>query len=174
MQQSRAMSVIKIWQTSSKYHIVICTSIARQQVGNKFPQRQILSKQSVAKLHNNSDNRISVFNVVHVTASSKQQNCKHIYNNKCFLWGLCWRFLGDSGGHLQSHLCGSGVEYLHRDPASRKRRRKGKSQIWDSKKTVASPKGLGPKKDCTGKGQRHIQKTNPSSRQRGRPTETRT
>jgi hypothetical protein len=25
--------------------------------------------------------------------------------------------------------CGGGVEYLHRDPASRRRRRKGKSQI---------------------------------------------
>jgi hypothetical protein len=29
--------------------------------------------------------------------------------------------------------CGGGVEYLHRDPASRRKRRKGKSQIWDSK-----------------------------------------
>jgi hypothetical protein len=29
--------------------------------------------------------------------------------------------------------CGGGVEYLHRDPASLRRRRKGKSQIWDSK-----------------------------------------
>jgi hypothetical protein len=29
--------------------------------------------------------------------------------------------------------CGGGVEYLHRDPASRMRRRKGKSPIWDSK-----------------------------------------
>jgi hypothetical protein len=29
--------------------------------------------------------------------------------------------------------CGGGVEYLHRDPASRRRQRKGKSQIWDSK-----------------------------------------
>jgi hypothetical protein len=29
----------------------------------------------------------------------------------------------------QSSLCGGGVEYLHRDPASRRRRRKGKSQI---------------------------------------------
>jgi hypothetical protein len=30
------------------------------------------------------------------------------------------------------------------------------------------------KEDCAGKGQRHIQKTDPSSRQRGRPTESRT
>jgi hypothetical protein len=29
--------------------------------------------------------------------------------------------------------CGGGFEYLHRDPASRRRRQKGKSQIWDSK-----------------------------------------
>jgi hypothetical protein len=29
--------------------------------------------------------------------------------------------------------CGGGVEYLHRDPASRRRRRKGKSRIWDNK-----------------------------------------
>jgi hypothetical protein len=28
---------------------------------------------------------------------------------------------------------GGGVEYLHRDPASRRRRRKGKCRIWDSK-----------------------------------------
>jgi hypothetical protein len=28
---------------------------------------------------------------------------------------------------------GGGFEYLHRSPASRRRRRKGKSQIWDSK-----------------------------------------
>jgi hypothetical protein len=38
---------------------------------------------------------------------------------------------------------------------------------------VASPKGLGPEKDCAGKGQQHVQKTDPSSHQRGRPTKTR-
>jgi hypothetical protein len=34
---------------------------------------------------------------------------------------------------LSYHPCGGGVEYLHRDPASHRRRRKGKSQNWDSK-----------------------------------------
>jgi hypothetical protein len=34
---------------------------------------------------------------------------------------------------------------------------------------VASPKGLGPEKDCAGKDQKHIQDTDPSSRQRGAP-----
>jgi hypothetical protein len=31
--------------------------------------------------------------------------------------------------HTLLHPCGGGVEYLHRDPASRRRRRKGTSQI---------------------------------------------
>jgi hypothetical protein len=35
---------------------------------------------------------------------------------------------------------------------------------------VASTKGLGPEKDCAGKEQQHVQKTDPSSCQRGRPT----
>jgi hypothetical protein len=37
---------------------------------------------------------------------------------------------------------------------------------------VASPKGIGPEKDCAGEGQQHIQKTDPSSRQRGCPEST--
>jgi hypothetical protein len=43
----------------------------------------------------------------------------------CFLYGPCRVVISDTSG--------GGVEYLHRDPASRRRRRKGKSQIWDSK-----------------------------------------
>jgi hypothetical protein len=38
--------------------------------------------------------------------------------------------------------CGGGVEYLHRDPASRRRRRKEKSQIWDSKIRSRVPRAL--------------------------------
>jgi hypothetical protein len=34
--------------------------------------------------------------------------------------------------------------------------------------------GTKTEKDCAGKGQRHIEKTDPSSRQRGRPTESKT
>jgi hypothetical protein len=51
---------------------------------NKFPQRQILGKQSVARLRNNYENRRSVFNVVRSMPSDKQQNCKYVYNNRCF------------------------------------------------------------------------------------------
>jgi hypothetical protein len=38
------------------------------------------------------------------------------------------------------------VEYLHRDAASRRKRRKGKSQIWDSKIRSQVPKDLDPRK----------------------------
>jgi hypothetical protein len=33
---------------------------------------------------------------------------------------------------IQRFPCGGGVDYLHRSPASRRRRQKGKSRIWDS------------------------------------------
>jgi hypothetical protein len=62
---------------------------------------------------------------------------------------------------LTVNPCGGGVEYLHRDPASRRRRRKGKSQIW-RQNMVASPKGLWPEKDYPGKGQQHMEKIDPS------------
>jgi hypothetical protein len=39
---------------------------------------------------------------------------------------------------------------------------------------VARPKGLGPEKDCTDKGQQHVQMTGASSRQRGRLTKNKT
>jgi hypothetical protein len=37
---------------------------------------------------------------------------------------------------------------------------------------VASPTGLGPKNDCAGEGQQQLITTDPSSRQRDRPTST--
>jgi hypothetical protein len=50
----------------------------------------------------------------------------------CFLRGACREVISGAILELTQHPCGGGVEYLHRDPASRRRRRKGKSQIWDS------------------------------------------
>jgi hypothetical protein len=38
---------------------------------------------------------------------------------------------------------------------------------------VTSPRRLGPEKDYAGEVQQHMQKTDPSSRQRGRPTNAR-
>jgi hypothetical protein len=44
------------------------------------------------------------------------------------------------------YACGGGVEYLHRDPANHRRRRKGKSQIWESKIWSQVPSDLDPRK----------------------------
>jgi hypothetical protein len=46
----------------------------------------------------------------------------------------------------KKNLCGGGVEYLHLDPASRRRRRKGKSHIWDSKIWSRFPKDSNPRR----------------------------
>jgi hypothetical protein len=63
---------------------------------NEFPRRQIFGKQSFARLHNNRGD--CVFYVVRakqqyingvMQSVSKQRNCKHVYNNRCFPWGLC-------------------------------------------------------------------------------------
>jgi hypothetical protein len=48
-----------------------------------------------------------------------------------------WR---DRPSWVQLHPCGGRVKYLHRDSASRRRRRKGKSQIWDSKIRDSDPR----------------------------------
>jgi hypothetical protein len=42
-----------------------------------------------------------VFNVVHAMFSAKQQKGKHVYNNRCFLWGPYKIFVWDSEGRLQ-------------------------------------------------------------------------
>jgi hypothetical protein len=41
--------------------------------------------------------------------------------------------------------CGGGFEYLHRSPATRRMRRKGESQIWDSKIWSRSPRDSDPR-----------------------------
>jgi hypothetical protein len=59
---------------------------------------------------------------------SKQRIGKHAYNNRSIV----------GNGVIGNTPCGGGVEYLHRDPASRRRRGKGKTRIWDSKIPVLS------------------------------------
>jgi hypothetical protein len=41
--------------------------------------------------------------------------------------------------------CGGGVEYLHRNPAIRRRRRKGTSRIWESKIWSRVPRDSDPR-----------------------------
>jgi hypothetical protein len=52
---------------------------------------------------------------------------------------------------VKSYPCGGGVEYLHRDPASRRRRRKEKSEIWDSKIWSRVPWYSDPRKTALAK-----------------------
>jgi hypothetical protein len=47
---------------------------------------------------------------------------------------------------VQLHPCGGGFEYLHRDSASRRKRQKGKSQIWKSKIWSRGPRDSDPRK----------------------------
>jgi hypothetical protein len=66
-------------------NIVTWIPIARQRIDKQVPRRQILRKESVDRLRNNSDNTRSIFNVVRAMLSARQQNCKHVYKNRCFL-----------------------------------------------------------------------------------------
>jgi hypothetical protein len=103
--------------------------------------------QLVARLHNNSDNRkmFSIWSALCPElcnrAVNKRQkinardsllgNCvvTRLYNKRrCF---LCEPFRGYT--RRFQCPCGGGFEYLHHEQASRRRRRKGKSQIWESK-----------------------------------------
>jgi hypothetical protein len=47
---------------------------------------------------------------------------------------------------MSSHPCRGRFEYLHRESASRRRRWKGKSQIWDSKIRSRVPRDSDPRK----------------------------
>jgi hypothetical protein len=58
--------------------------------------------------------------------------------------------------------CWGRVEYLHRDPVSRRRRRIGKSQIWDSKIRSRVPRGSDPKMTA-------LARTNSNCKQQTRP-----
>jgi hypothetical protein len=47
---------------------------------------------------------------------------------------------------VSGNPCGGGAEYLHRNPASSRRRQRGKSQIWDSKMWSRVPRDSDPRK----------------------------
>jgi hypothetical protein len=70
--------------------------------------------------------------------------------------------------------CEGGVEYLHHDPASRRRQRNGKSQIWHSKIWLRVPWDSDPRNTALARASSiYVQETDPSSRQRRGPTKTR-
>jgi hypothetical protein len=66
-------------------------------------------------------------------------------------WSKCWRwcflFYPCRGYTTRiTHPCGGKFEFPHRDPVSRRRQRKGKSQIWDSKIWSRVPRYSDPRK----------------------------
>jgi hypothetical protein len=62
-------------------------------------------------------------------------------------WSVPRSYLEDNwGDQVILTPCGGGVEYLHRDPASRRMRRKGKSRMWDSKIWSRVPRDSDPRK----------------------------
>jgi hypothetical protein len=62
--------------------------------------------------------------------------CKNCWT-ECFVFG--------SRALIKGHVIDSQVEYLHRNPASRTKRRKGKSRILDRKMWSRVPRDSGPK-----------------------------
>jgi hypothetical protein len=66
---------------------------------------------------------------------------------------------------------GGRIEYLHRDPASRRRRRKG-SLEFETVKYGHETKGTRIQEGLRWRRPVAYTKTDPSSHQRGRPTET--
>jgi hypothetical protein len=95
-------------------------SIARQRLGKHIPKCRRSTIEERALLGN--------------------RQIKHAFlTRRCFQWGTC-------RGVIRGHR-GGGVEYLHRDPASRRRRRKGKSKKnWDSKIWSRDPRDSDPRK----------------------------
>jgi hypothetical protein len=67
---------------------------------------------------------------------------------------------------------GGGVEYPHRDPASHRRRREGKSRNWDSKIWSPVPRDSNPRKTALARAN-SMYKNRPVLRQRGHPTKSR-
>jgi hypothetical protein len=93
----------------------------------------VMTSKQTTKQHPLLGNRFSISKYTQPLLNNASQTNmfpwkRQEYNNQqYFLLGLC---------QLERHAsdpCGGGFEYLHRDSSSRRRRRKGKSQIWESK-----------------------------------------
>jgi hypothetical protein len=139
-------------------------------LAKKFPRRQILGKQSVPRSRNN---RMNVYSSLLGNSQGAKGLARQLSRDLFSVWsapcpvltnrtantstisvfyeGPCRRFIGNSEGRLQSNPCGGGIEYLHRNPASRRRRRKGKSKIWDSKIWSRVARNSDPRKTALAK-----------------------
>jgi hypothetical protein len=64
----------------------------------------------------------------------------------CFLRGPCREVIKGEGKYHPCYPCAGGVEYFHRDPASLRWRRKGKSQVSYIKVWSQVPSDSNPRK----------------------------
>jgi hypothetical protein len=67
-----------------------------------------------------------------VIKSGRKHRMGALFQERLASWPSVVTWDSDSDSDSRNPPCGGGVEYLHRDLASRRRRRKGKSRIWGS------------------------------------------
>jgi hypothetical protein len=108
-------------QNSSLYILLHVHSLLGNVLINKFPRREILGKQSVAMLRNNKEG--CVFYVVRATPNAvngpmnSQSDTWHVFSV-----GSVPTIIRGSRITEKANRCGGVVEYLHRSPASSRRR----------------------------------------------------
>jgi hypothetical protein len=156
---------IKMWKRSQKrlssnLNIMTDCAVSRKRIGKQVPKLSWISSHCYATVLV----LVLWFNASSVTLTVESQyprqrtvdNTAKEGRRKIYCWERCRIFgrLKDCVKRQKSeevNPCGGGVEYLHRDPASRRRRRKGMSQIWESKIWSQVPKDLDPRKTALAK-----------------------
>jgi hypothetical protein len=113
------------------WNIVTCRRIARRRLGDHIPVT--------------TNTQATIGYLSFLCSRAVNTTIEEAMNSIWFAYIHCWAtdvFFVMSDPSLYNEKptiidswspCGGGIEYLHRDPASRRRRRKGKSQMWDSK-----------------------------------------
>jgi hypothetical protein len=138
------------------HHTRLAHPLLGNRLINKFPRRQILGKQSVDKLCKNRGG--CVLCVVCATPSAGNGPM----NSQFDMWHVF---------SVWAAPCNSkGAVFSVRGPCREDIREYGNGTVKYGRKS----QGTRTREDCAGKGQRHIQKTDSPSRQRGRPTQSRT
>jgi hypothetical protein len=123
------------------FHTVTYWAVSRKRVGKHIPKSSRIGAHCYAtvlvlwftarSVTLTVESRYPRQRIVQSTAAEGREkiNCWE----RCRIFGRLKCYVRDRSQAQKSSPCGGGVEYLHRDPASRRRRRKGKSRIWDSK-----------------------------------------
>jgi hypothetical protein len=118
-----------------QYIYIYCNGIwpfARQRIGKHCLKAGIAAEAEVILLGNGSLAPVSAATNINknIPVTTKQNNRRQLTVGHGDIFGARGSYKTEL---IRAPPCGGGVEYLHRDPASRRRRRKGKSRNWDSK-----------------------------------------